>query len=109
MTTTTAPTIKWPGRSGQAYTYHIYLIGTTLKKAPGNYIFAKKNNAGQWIPIYAGETEDLSQRFNNHHKMACIKAEGATHIHARLSSAVAEARRAEERDIIAKYSPACNG
>lgn len=108
MATTTTRTIEWSGRSGRSYTYYIYPIGTPLKKVPGNYVFARETKPRRWTPIYVGETGDLSERFDNHHKMTCIKAKGATHIHAHASSAVAQERRSEERDIIGKWSPPCN-
>ena len=111
MTTTTATpkTIKWTGKTGQTYLYYIFPIGHTLKQVPGNYIFAKETQSGPWTSIYAGETGDLSERFDNHHKMSCIKRNGATHIHAHESSSDASKRRVEEKDITDRWDPPCNG
>ena len=106
--TTTTQTVTWPGQSGKQYTYEVYRIGTNFNKVPGNYIFAKQTVTG-WIPIYIGETSDLSQRFDNHHAMPCIKRNGATHIHAHKSSSDANVRRAEESDLIKRWKPSCNG
>ena len=72
MTTTQAPTITWTGESGSNYKYWICPMGTFFKEAPGNYIFAKETSPGRWTPIYIGQTGDLSERFDNHHKMPCI-------------------------------------
>ncbi len=58
--------------------------------------------------IYIGETGDLSDRFDNHHRMPCIKREGATHICAHKSSDNESIRKAEEDDVIANYNPICN-
>ena len=58
--------------------------------------------------IYIGETGDLSDRFDNHHRMPCIKREGATHICTHKSSANKETRRTEEVDLIGNYDPICN-
>ena len=110
MTTpTSTPTIKWTGKTGQTYLYYIYRIGSSLKQVPGNYIFAKQIQPERWILIYGGETGDLSERFDDHHKMSCIKQNGATHIHAHASSPNASNRRVEEKDIIDRWNPICNG
>jgi len=103
-----APTITWGGKSGKEYKYWIYDIGTTFTEVPGNYVFAKKAETGKFRPIYAGETEDLSARFDNHHKMPCIKENGATHICVHRNDDGEKARKAEEQDIIAQWHPICN-
>ena len=110
MTTATATqTIDWPGLSGREYRYYIYPIGTSFNAAPGNYIFAKETSAGRYRPIYIGETEDLSERFDNHHKMPCIRLQEATHIHVHRNNGGVAARRLEERDLVDKWNPPCNG
>lgn len=101
--------IDWEGISGKKYSYGIYPIGTTFKKVPGNYVFAKETKQNTFLPIYIGETEDLSERFDNHHKMPCIKRNGATHITVHVGESSTTVRRAEEKDLIDKYNPACNG
>ncbi len=102
-------TIIWEGRSGAEYKYWIQSLPPNFKAAPGNYIFAKETKIGTFMAIYIGETGDLSDRFDNHHAMHCIKREGATHIHVHTNSAGDQARRDEESDLIAKWSPTCNG
>ncbi|MCY3645600.1 MAG: hypothetical protein OXH07_01315 [Chloroflexi bacterium] len=105
---TQVETCVWTGASGTQYRYEIYPIGTSFNALPGNYIFAKINTSNRWAAIYAGETEDLSTRFDNHHQQACINRHGATHIHVRVNRGGADARRAEERDIRLAYDPPCN-
>lgn len=102
-------TIDWVGASGTQYTYYIYPIGTSLKEEPGNYVFAKEIKPGTFLQIYIGETEDLSERFDSHHKMPCIKLNGATHITVHMNSTSAQVRRAEEKDLIDRKIPVCNG
>lgn len=104
-----AETIEWDGASGRTYTYWIYDIGTTFDAVPGNYIFAREVSAARFRPIYIGETGDLSERFDNHHKMPCIRQEGATHIHVHRNDSGKTVRQAEEQDLIGKWGPACNG
>ncbi len=102
-----ADTIRWTGKSGQTYQYWIYPIDTTFTAGPGNYIFAKETQPGTFRAIYIGETADLSERFNSHHKMPCIVRNGATHIHAH-ANADQKARLVEEQDLILNYQPVCN-
>jgi hypothetical protein len=102
------PTINWPGKSGTNYKYWIYPLGASLKAEGGNYIFAKEVRPGEWSPLYIGQTGDLNERFDNHHKADCIKKNGATHIHAHLNGND-DTRLAEEADLIARWDPSCNG
>jgi len=108
-TTTATPTADWTGASGQKYRYYVYQIGTTFKAVPGNYIFSKVTADNKWCAIYIGETGDLSARFDGHHKMPCIKRNGATHIMVHANNNGERARRAEEADLLANYASACNG
>ena len=101
-------TIKWIGQSGKEYTYWVYIIGTTFNKCPANYIFAKRTQPDKLLAIYIGETEDISERFDSHHKMPCIRQNGATHICVHKSSGDKKLRCAEESDLIANYHPVCN-
>jgi hypothetical protein len=103
------PTIKWPGKSGKTYQYWIYPLPPNFSSEPGNYIFAKQTSPGKWTPVYIGQTDDLSERFDDHHKMPCIKSHGATHIHAHKNTNGETTRKAEEADLIARWNPPCNG
>jgi hypothetical protein len=104
-----APTTEWIGQSGRSYTYWIRPIGTELKNFPGNYIIAKTAFLGDWLPIFIGQTEDLSEDFDQHDKADCIRREQATHLHAHVNNGGQEARLTEETDLIARHSPPCNG
>ena len=101
-------TCVWTGISGKTYKYWVHPIGTPLKAAAGNYIFAKRNNAGRWVAVYVGETEGLSERFDNHHAAPCINRNQATHIHAHLTPGGRQARLDEETDLRKNYNPPCN-
>ena len=102
-------TIVWHGISGQSYEYELRPIGSTLPKAPGNYVLCRRLENGRYSAIYAGETSDLSERFDDHHAMPCIKRRGATHISYRVHYGGKDARQMEEKDIRARYNPPCNG
>lgn len=101
-------TIMWPGLSGKEYKYWIHPISTSFKEEPGNYAFAKETRPGYWSPCYIGQTENLGQRLGNHEKEACVKRNGATHIHAHVTAGGEVARRAEENDLILRWDPPCN-
>ena len=105
---TTKADIYWEGKSGKKYGYWINAIGTPMKAVPGNYIFASETEPHKHRPIYIGQTGDLSERFDNHHKMPCIRQNGATHIHTHESSADEAIRKAEEADLIDRLHPVCN-
>ena len=105
---TSEGTIDWVGKSGNKYKYTIYSIGTAFKKAPGNYVFAKETKKDTFRPVYIGETEDLSERFDSHHKMPCIIRNKATHITVNMGETSAIKRRAEEKDLIDGKNPICN-
>ena len=108
-TTTTVTTIDWPGQSGKTYRHWVYPLPPNFSEEPGNYIFAKKTSQGRWTPVYIGQTDNLGERFDDHHKAACIKHNGATHIHAHRNHGGKSARLTEEDDLLAKWSPPCNG
>ncbi len=100
-------TIDWQGRSGRTYRYWVHQLPPNFKPESGNYIFAKRDTYGRWVPVYIGQTEDLSDRFADHHASACIDRNGATHIHAHTNGDK-NARVYEERDLIENYNPVCN-
>lgn len=102
-----APTCAWTGASGATYNYWVYPVGQPLKGEAGNYIFARLDERRRWVPVYIGQTNDLSERFDYHHAMDCIRRNGATHIHAHLNHD-ARARLSEETDLRASHWTSCN-
>jgi hypothetical protein len=102
------PTIMWDGKSGKEYKYWVYEIGHKLAAKPGNYIFTKETDPGYHLPIYIGETSDLSTRFLNHHQEDCITENGATHIHAHPNDGGARVRQDEETDLRRRWNTPCN-
>ncbi len=65
---------KWIGASGREYMYSVHSVGDhriekTFEKVAGNYIFAKKTYpSGEFSPIYIGQSGNLAERFEDHHK-----------------------------------------
>src|SRR5271154_6146866 len=97
-TPATVPTCGWLGASGQSYTYHIYSNPPHFNAdQDGNYIYAKKNQEGKWVPIYIGQGCLSDRCCESHHRAGCIQSKGATHVHAHLQASEAT-RKAEEKD-----------
>ena len=102
--------VTWTGGSGKKYDFQIYPIGTTFKSLGACYIFAKSTAPNSWQAIYIGETSDLSERFDHHHKSSCITLYGATHICVYTVGMNNYIRRySVERDLLANIRPPCNG
>ena len=105
---TSSALINWPGQSGKLYPYTVYPIDTEFPPAPGNYIYAKESEDGQWIPLYLAQTRDMHQRLEGHEKLQDATEQGATHIHVNFSSGSQAARCTEERDLTLRWKPVCN-
>lgn len=103
--------LKIEGKSGKEYVFNIYPLSTSLV-GKGVYLFIKvlkeKNENGHnCLFIYLGITENLSTRFNNHHKEKCIKDNGATHIGVIFEDDEDE-RKNIEKDILGNIITKCN-
>lgn len=104
----TSKTVNVIGKSGTSYEFYVYKIPVTFLKKGGIYFFVKENSAGnQFIPIYLGITNDLSERFDNHHKWDCIRKNGATHILATVEENETT-RQKIEKDILLAVNTSCN-
>lgn len=96
------------GASGTQYTFWVYSWGTSLKAAGGVYLVLRKGQNGNYTILYVGQTGDLSERFDAHHKASCFNRNSKTHIAASLENSEAK-RLSIEADLIKKYQPTCNG
>lgn len=92
--------VELNGQLGR-YTYWVYPINTTFKDEPGNYIYARRNSAGEWEYVYIGESSSLSQRLASTDVERTV---GATHILAHLNPDE-RARKNEEKDLIKTLVP----
>ena len=100
--------VNWPGQSGKEYQYEAHPLDAAFQPLPGNYIYAKQDEDGSWIPIYVAQTRDLHQRLEGHVRMDDAIANGATHLHAHYCSAGQASRCTEEHDLIVRWKPVCN-
>jgi predicted GIY-YIG superfamily endonuclease len=78
-----------------------------MKAVGGVYLVLKRAN-GTYNLLYVGQTGDLSERFEDHHKAACFDRNGKTHIATRGEGSE-QKRLAIEADLIRNYQPTCNG
>jgi excinuclease UvrABC nuclease subunit len=104
-------TIVAKGISGNQYKFWVYPWRHQLKAAGGVYMVLKVSEtmlAPQYSVLYVGQTKDLNERFDEHHKQGCFNRSGKTHIGAILESAESK-RLVIESDLIASYNPSCNG
>ncbi|MFH7321535.1 GIY-YIG nuclease family protein [Desulfurivibrio sp. D14AmB] len=97
------------GASGRSYEFYVYPWGQEFKPVGSVYLVLKKNLGLRptYEILYVGQTCNLSERFDCHHKKQCFDRNGKTHIGVRVTSTEQE-RLAIERDLIAKYQPICN-
>lgn len=113
MQTATKPaTLELTGKSGNRYALQVYDWGTTFKPLPGVYAVTNATPSGgggaNHTIIYVGQTGDLSERFDSHHKADCFRRHGANRICVLVENSE-QRRLAIERDLIAAYNPPCNG
>jgi hypothetical protein len=102
------PDIYWTGQSGRNYGYWIHPIEASFRKIAGNVIFAKQTEAGEWEPVYIGQTRNFDEGFADQKSENCAKINGATHAHVHFSSPGDAVRKAEVADLVAKWNPVCN-
>jgi hypothetical protein len=112
MTSTTPATLELTGASGRKYAFLVYPWGTEFKAVGGAYAVtrATPSQAGgeTHAIIYVGQTGDLSERFDAHHKAACFSRNSANRISVHVEG-LEQTRLGIEADLIASYRPPCNG
>ena len=112
QTTTTPAQLGIIGASGMRYTFYVFPLNTQFKPSGGVYAVTRainKPGGGQTHHIvYIGQTGDLSERFDAHHKVDCFLKQGSTHLCAMVDQSE-KSRLAIEADLIAAYNPPCNG
>jgi len=104
-------TITLTGVSGASYTFNIYPWGTSFRAVAAVYAVTKRYTDSKrghtHTVLYVGQTEDLSTRFDNHHKAACFTRNGANCICTDPEESEST-RREVETDLIESYKPRCN-
>ena len=105
-------TLTLTGASGTKYAFDVYPYGTEFNAIGAVYYISKRtekaDGTGSHDKIYIGETGDLSERFDNHHKEPCFKMHSANCISIHQESNENK-RLIIEEDLIDAYNPPCNG
>ncbi len=95
------------GASDVSYIFQVFAWGAKFSSIGAVYAIFQKTALGRYNILYIGQTEDLSQRFENHHKQACFDRNGKTHIGIRTE--LTESYRFNiETDLVRHYNPTCN-
>jgi predicted GIY-YIG superfamily endonuclease len=93
------------GASGVSYVFWAYPWDTSFKSEGGVYLVLRKApNNGNYNVLYVGQTANLSERFDNHHKKPCFDRYGKTHIAVRVENSEKN-RLGIEADLIQNYRP----
>jgi predicted GNAT family acetyltransferase len=96
---------RWPGLSGELYTYDVHTWPARLGSGPGNFIFASSLGAGQWRPVLIGESSDLATLADHERLRNSNSWQLPSHVHVRLNFNPAPVRRREVNDLTARWMP----
>lgn len=96
---------RWPGLSGELYTYDVYAWPARLSSGPGNFIFANSLGRGHWRPVWIGESSDLATLADHERLRNSNSWQPPSHVHVRLNFNPAPVRRREVNDLSARWIP----
>jgi hypothetical protein len=104
-------TVKFRGGSGEEYDFEVWPFGQAFNAVGAVYVVTRRyqNAQGKYNHevLYVGETEDLSTRFDGHHKAACFARHKADCICTHRDDD-GDSRLAKEDDLVKRYDPDCN-
>ncbi len=111
-------TMELVGQSGKRYLFNLYSfdnfddLRNAFNTIAALYVFTKRfrKESGNYSHdlIYLGETSNLSERFDNHHKESCIKMRNPNCIGIYSFVGTEQQRKNAERDILESYDFPCN-
>jgi hypothetical protein len=101
-------TVTIRGASGASYPFSVYPWGTPFQRFGAVYSVQRQQPGGRYDILYIGQTADMSERFDDHHKDWCFRAHGRTHIGVHPEPSAAR-RLAFETDLIRGNRTPCNG
>jgi len=99
--------IELIGTSKCTYSFQIFSWGTNFNPTGAVYAVLKQTPNGRYSVLYIGQTGDLSERFDNHHKQTCFDRNGKTHIIV-YPEPTESSRLNIETDLVHNYNPICN-
>ncbi len=99
------------GKSGKAYRFRVFPLGTKFRKLSGVYVITsrchRKDGSYRHIALFVGHTEDFSRPFDRHRKADEFKQHGANCI-CLQSDDLESSRSLKEQDLVAALQPVCN-
>jgi hypothetical protein len=99
-------TCTWTGASGKKYIYEVHARHPKLApNEPGNYIYAKQDAHGRWVPVHIGQGNLTQRAAIDRRRVECIDAKVATHVHLHVNFKK-ENRLAEEKDLLENFPQA---
>lgn len=102
--------IRLRGRSGRDYRFGVYLWGHHFKPTSAIYLVMERRldgTAAQYLPVYVGETIDLSCIFESHPRQECFQLYLANTI-AAFEEEDSQNRKAIVSDLVSAIEPPCN-
>jgi hypothetical protein len=109
--TTKIDEVEFAGRSGERYSFRVYVWDTRFKTVPGVYVVASRTvepgQAAQYAALFAGETADLSAALKGHPRDECFQMYYANVVGV-LKEADGSRRAAILADLIGGLAPPCN-
>ena len=75
--TTKIDEVAFAGRSGERYTFRVYVWDTKFKAVPGVYVVASRTvepgQPAQYESLFVGQARDLSAELKNHARDECFQ------------------------------------
>jgi len=103
--------ITFYGASGKAYVFDIYDLNSSWNEVPAIYVVTRAHSDAdgtiRHAAIYIGQTDNLKQRFSNHHKQSCFNLNRANRLCIIVENSEA-ARLNAETDLIRGNKTPCN-
>ena len=103
-------TISFKGESNKSYSFNVYTLDSNFNEIPAVYVVtnrSKSKDSYSHTTIYIGHTDNLKERFENHHKQACFDKHDANALCIHQESSEKQ-RLAIESDLIEAKNPPCN-
>ena len=102
--------INLSGISGTPKPFNVYSLDTNFNEIPAVYVITnrhKSNDKYSHTFIYFGQTDNLKERLENHHKQNCFDVHNANAICIHQESSEKK-RLTIESDLIKAKNPPCN-
>ena len=101
-------TVKFIGASRKEYSFDFYDLSTDWYEVAGIYLVARYEQENNMVyPIYVGETDNLKNRFSNHHKQTCFNKNNAN-VLGWIEELNWQTRLSIETDLKDGLKPPCN-